>query len=53
MNMVAEGYYASRGMQAVSEKFHIGIPMAKVIYRILWEGQPAAEGFKELEGMMS
>jgi glycerol-3-phosphate dehydrogenase (NAD(P)+) len=53
MNMVAEGYYASRGMQAVCQQYDIQIPMATVIYKILWEGQPAADSFKTLEKMMS
>jgi glycerol-3-phosphate dehydrogenase (NAD(P)+) len=53
MNMVAEGYYASRGMQAVSTKYNIPIPMASVIYSILWEGKSPAESFKKLEKMMT
>jgi len=53
MNMVAEGYYASKGMQVISGQFNIAIPMASVIYGILWEGAPPAESFRRLEKMMS
>ncbi|GAA4469576.1 NAD(P)H-dependent glycerol-3-phosphate dehydrogenase [Nemorincola caseinilytica] len=53
MNMVAEGYYAARGMQHISGMYAIPLPMATVIYDILWQGTPAAEGFLKLEKMMS
>lgn len=53
MNMVAEGYYAARGMQAISAEYTIPLPMATIIYDILWQGLRAQEGFKKLEKMMS
>ncbi len=53
MNMVAEGYYASKGMQVISGLYGIDIPMASVIYEILWEGAQPAESFRRLEKMMS
>ncbi|MBX2906422.1 MAG: NAD(P)-binding domain-containing protein [Taibaiella sp.] len=53
MNMVAEGYYAARGMQAVSAQYDIAIPMATVIYEILWQGASPVQNFKRLEKMMS
>ena len=53
MNMVAEGYYASRGMQTVSKEFSISIPIASSIYEILWENQNAADTFRKLEKMLS
>lgn len=53
MNMVAEGYYAARGMQSISREFHIPLPMATVIYKILWEQLPPSDGFLKLEKMMS
>ncbi len=49
MSMVAEGYYASRGMQAISKSFHIGIPIASGIFQVLWGQRPAADMFIELE----
>jgi len=53
MNMVAEGYYAARAMQHVSHQYKIDLPLATCIYRILWEGAPAATVFKEIEKMLS
>ncbi len=53
MNMVAEGYFASRGMQSVSKEFSISIPIASFIYKMLWENLNPTEGFRELEKMFS
>jgi glycerol-3-phosphate dehydrogenase (NAD(P)+) len=53
MNMVAEGYYASRGMQSISKSFNINIPIADKVFEILWENRPAADVFLEIERMLS
>lgn len=53
MNMVAEGYYAARGMQSISKEFSISIPMATYIYKMLWENLNPSDGFLKLEKMMS
>lgn len=53
MNMVAEGYYASRGMQAISAEINLDLPIARHIYQILWEQQSPADIFKKLEKMLS
>jgi glycerol-3-phosphate dehydrogenase (NAD(P)+) len=53
MNMVAEGYNASRGMQSISNEFSIPIPIATFIYKILWENHPASDAFLKLEKMFS
>ena len=53
MNMVAEGYYAARGMQTISKSFGIDLPIASRIYDILWQGQPASDVFVEIEKMLS
>lgn len=53
MNMVAEGYYAARGMQSISKQFSIDIPIATFIYRMLWEGHNPSDGFLKLEKMLS
>lgn len=53
MSMVAEGYYAARGMQAISKSFDIAIPIAGSIYKVLWENMPAADMFAELEKTFS
>ena len=53
MNMVAEGYYAARGMQSISREFSIPIPIATIVYKMLWENLNPAEGFLTLEKMLS
>jgi len=53
MSMVAEGYYAARGMQPVAAALGLGMPIADTVYRILWEQHPAAETFRGLEKMLS
>ncbi|MFN5619705.1 MAG: NAD(P)H-dependent glycerol-3-phosphate dehydrogenase, partial [Flavobacteriales bacterium] len=37
MNMVAEGYYAARGIHEINTKFNAEIPIADAVYRILYE----------------
>lgn len=53
MNMVAEGYYASRGMQAISASLSIPIPIANFVYRMLWENLEPSDGFLKLEKLLS
>jgi glycerol-3-phosphate dehydrogenase (NAD(P)+) len=52
MNMVAEGYHASRGIFEINKQVAAHIPIATTIYRILWESLPAAEGFQFIEQQM-
>ncbi|NBR37051.1 MAG: glycerol-3-phosphate dehydrogenase [Chitinophagales bacterium] len=49
MNMVAEGYQASRCIYLINDSDKSAIPIASMIYKILWEQVPADEGFKALE----
>jgi glycerol-3-phosphate dehydrogenase (NAD(P)+) len=49
MSMVAEGYNASKCMYLLNQKVNADMPIAETIYKILWEGLPAAEGFKLIE----
>lgn len=37
MNMVAEGYYAARGIHVMNKKFRVEMPIADAVYRILYE----------------
>ena len=53
MNMVAEGYYAARGMQAIGKSFSLDTPIATQIYKVLWEGLSPKEMFRQLEGQLS
>jgi glycerol-3-phosphate dehydrogenase (NAD(P)+) len=49
MSMVAEGYNASKCMYIINEKIKSDMPIAETIYKILWQGQPAKEGFRFIE----
>lgn len=49
MNMIAEGYFASRSMYKINECVGAAMPIAATIYNILWNGQEAKDGFKKLE----
>lgn len=53
MNMVAEGYYAARGMQSVSGEYAIQIPIATIVYEILWENLKPSDGFLKIERLLS
>ncbi len=48
MNMVAEGYYASKGIYEINKKHNIDMPIADAVYRILYEYSPAATEFAKL-----
>jgi glycerol-3-phosphate dehydrogenase (NAD(P)+) len=49
MNMIAEGYPASKAIQNVNEKVKSALPIATTIFQILWERKCPAEGFREIE----
>ncbi len=49
MNMVAEGYYASKCIDHINEKTGASIPIAKTVYKILWERLQPAKGFRQIE----
>lgn len=53
MNMIAEGYLASKGMQAIIQKLDLSMPIAGEIYKVLWEGKIAKEGFEQIESFLS
>ena len=52
MNMVAEGYYASRCIHAINGTVGADMPIADSIYRILWEQLHPYEGFREIEKVL-
>ncbi|MBS1510636.1 MAG: NAD(P)-binding domain-containing protein [Bacteroidetes bacterium] len=49
MNMVAEGYNASKCMYLINNTVKAEMPIAETVYKILWENLPAKKGFKEIE----
>lgn len=52
MNMVAEGYPASKGIYHVNQSVGAAMPITNTIYKILWEGLSAATGFREIETIL-
>lgn len=52
MNMVAEGYYASRCIYNFNKGIGAEMPIAETVYKILWERQLPAEGFEKVEGVL-
>lgn len=52
LNMVAEGFNASKCIFNLNSKVQAEIPIATTIYRILWEHLPATEGFKTVEAVL-
>lgn len=53
MNMVAEGYYASRCMHALSEELSLSLPIARSIFEILWQGKDPVRTFSDMESLLS
>jgi len=52
MNMVAEGYTASRSIHAINRRVGADMPIADSIYKILWENLHPAEGFRNIESVL-
>jgi len=52
LNMVAEGYNASKCINITNKTIQAEMPIATTIYQILWEHVPAIEGFKKIEGFL-
>lgn len=49
MNMVAEGYNASKCIYLVNKTICADMPIAETIYRILWENVKPQHGFNQIE----
>lgn len=52
MNMVAEGFNASRCIYNINKSVDAAIPIAETVYKILWEELPPAKGFKRIEQVL-
>jgi glycerol-3-phosphate dehydrogenase (NAD(P)+) len=49
MNMVAEGYNASKCIHIINKEVKADMPISETIYSILWEGLTPATGFDTIE----
>ena len=52
MNMIAEGYNASKCMYIINQKMQAEMTIAETIYNILWCGLPADIGFEQIESIL-
>lgn len=49
MNMVAEGYNASKSIYIINQNVKSEMPIAETVFKILWEQLSPEEGFKQIE----
>jgi len=49
LNMVAEGYYASKGIFEISNRLNYHLPIADAIYKILWENENPTQAYQSIE----
>jgi glycerol-3-phosphate dehydrogenase (NAD(P)+) len=49
MNMIAEGYNASRSIMEINRELGAEIPIVATIHAILWEQLPVEEGMRRIE----
>jgi glycerol-3-phosphate dehydrogenase (NAD(P)+) len=52
MNMVAEGINAAKCIYNINKETGATIPIAETVYKILWEDQLPADGFKRIEQVL-
>lgn len=52
MNMVAEGYTASKSIYMINQNVKSEMPIAETVYKILWEQLSPKQGFKQIEEML-
>ena len=52
MQMVAEGYPASKCIAALNEKVRADIPIATGMYKILWEAEDPIKAFEKIEAVL-
>lgn len=53
MQMVAEGYFASKGIHEINKKFNVDMPIADSVYKILYEKKSPRRVMKELTGILT
>lgn len=49
LNMVAEGYNASKCIHTMNQTLKVELPIMEAVYRILWEGAAPSATFKAIE----
>jgi glycerol-3-phosphate dehydrogenase (NAD(P)+) len=52
LNMVAEGYNASKCIYDINKDIMSEMPIAETVYKILWENVKPIDGFKQIEEVL-
>lgn len=52
LNMVAEGYNASKCIYIINKNVKAEMPIAETVFKILWEQLSPAQGFKQIEEVL-
>lgn len=53
MNMIAEGYYATKSMHELNqEELHVDMPIAEAVYSIIYENVPARAAIEKLSNKL-
>jgi glycerol-3-phosphate dehydrogenase (NAD(P)+) len=52
MNMVAEGFNASRCIYDINKNVNAAMTIAETVYKVLWENVKPSEGFKRIEQVL-
>ena len=53
MDMIAEGYYASRSIYELNQNYKVYMPICDAVYRILYKNAPPKKEMVELTGKLS
>lgn len=53
MDMIAEGYYASRSIHEINKRYQVYMPISEAVYRILYENAPPKKEIAKLTGKLS
>jgi glycerol-3-phosphate dehydrogenase (NAD(P)+) len=52
LNMVAEGYNASKCIFEVNKEIKAEMPIAAMVYKVLWENVKVGDAFKQIESLL-
>lgn len=49
MSMIAEGYFAAKGIENIIRRLELQMPIVKAIYQILWKNKTVEQGLEEIK----
>ncbi|MBM3164772.1 MAG: NAD(P)H-dependent glycerol-3-phosphate dehydrogenase [Bacteroidetes bacterium] len=53
LNMIAEGYYATKSLMEINRKFMVEMPILSAVYEVIYEGANCSQKMKELTRVLS